>query len=160
MSYGLHLGPQNASARTRENNSESSKKALTARSLRKPQRTQRTKRNPVAVPFSASSSLSPRSLRSKAFRRPLSSNFFPRIDRAPPRRLGDPLASLPRHLHHAHAALEIIRQRLPYSLELLRILRRQHRQTNPSGQDPGRISFLHKEDGCRADRPEHHRFLP
>src|ERR1700686_1269097 len=157
MSFGLHLGPPNVSAPTRENSSVSSKKAFTARSLRKPQRTQR---NAVAVLLSASFSLSPRSRRSKAFRRSLSPNSFPGIDRAPPRSLGDPLAGLPRHLHHAHTTLEIIRQRLPYSLELLGIFRRQHRQTNPSGQDPGWISFLHKEDGCRADRPEHHRFLP
>src|ERR1700686_5222232 len=133
MSYGLHLGPPNVSAPTRENSSASSKKAFTARSLRKPQRTQRTKRNTVAVLFSASFSLSPRPRRSKAFRRPLSPNPFPGIDRAPSRRFGDPLAGLPRHLHHAHTTLEIIRQRLPYSLELLRIFRRQHRQTNPSG---------------------------
>ena len=52
--------------------------------------------------------------------------------------------STPGHLHHAHAALEIVGQHPPHLFELIGIFRRQHRQSNARSQHPSRISFFHE----------------
>src|ERR1035438_991475 len=90
----------------------------------------------------------------------LPANLLPSLVSRPARSLDNPPAGARRHLHYSHATVKILRQRPADGLELLRKLRRQHRQSHASSQHPRRILLLQEQNRRRPDRTRHHRLLP
>src|ERR1700722_16922327 len=130
MLCGPRLGPLNALVRTPRNNSASSSGGLDVSSKALPQRL-RENREAAKNP-SHWFSLRPLRFLSatsgvKILPTWLSPKLLPRPGSPAPRRFCNPLPGLASHIHHTHAAFEVIGQRSPHRFELFGIFRGQHR---------------------------------
>src|SRR5208337_2538185 len=160
MWSGRRRGLRSVSALTRENSSASSKESRRQTSDFGPQTSDLGQKTRDDLRFPSQIRNLRSEVRRLSVRRLLFPNLLPGLDRASPRRLCDPAAGSPSHVHDFHASLEIIGQRPPHFFELLWILRRQHRQAHTRRQHARRISFSYEQNRCRPDGTHDHCLFP